>query len=259
MIFRGSGHFVSSGISRIIKSMEKVNLPIPTSTFSAIPFGYFTALSANSTIAFVLVGKSLVIGGPLPHCRINNLSIIDFIIDFLDLSSKYCSVVAVCCPYPSEVWKFLSTSLSRCSIMPIFESILPFAWDGYICQRRADPSLRDIGICARSITGSRYVICGVVNRFNDLATDFSQCVAYRILLDIDRDCSIYSAIVSASSSSEFSWSENKLKSSNLNSSRLNACLMNTLYWTEGWIRRDGKLASSEHLKREVNEGFSRRN
>ncbi|GKD53769.1 hypothetical protein Tco_1287156 [Tanacetum coccineum] len=37
-------------ISSIMKSMGKTNLPIPTSTFSAIPFGYFTVLSANSTV-----------------------------------------------------------------------------------------------------------------------------------------------------------------------------------------------------------------
>ncbi|GKF01102.1 hypothetical protein Tco_0028025, partial [Tanacetum coccineum] len=47
---RIKGTLISSGISRIIKSTGKTNLPIPTSKFSAIPFVYFTVLSANSTV-----------------------------------------------------------------------------------------------------------------------------------------------------------------------------------------------------------------
>ncbi|GJR67786.1 hypothetical protein Tco_0013851 [Tanacetum coccineum] len=42
---RIKGTLISSGISKIIKSTGKTNLPIPTSTFSAIPFGYFTVLN----------------------------------------------------------------------------------------------------------------------------------------------------------------------------------------------------------------------
>nr|GEV83604.1 zinc finger, CCHC-type [Tanacetum cinerariifolium] len=50
---RIKGTLISSGISRIIKSTGKMNLPILTSMFLAIPFGYFTVPSANSIVNLV--------------------------------------------------------------------------------------------------------------------------------------------------------------------------------------------------------------
>ncbi|GJZ41808.1 hypothetical protein Tco_0588694 [Tanacetum coccineum] len=58
---RIKGTLISLGISKIIKSTGKVNLPNATSTFSAIPFGYFTVLSANSTVNLVRLRKGTVI------------------------------------------------------------------------------------------------------------------------------------------------------------------------------------------------------
>nr|GEU68645.1 MAK10-like protein [Tanacetum cinerariifolium] len=46
MVFRGSRALFNTSI-----------LPIPTNTFSVIPFGYFTAVSANSTVNLVLVNS----------------------------------------------------------------------------------------------------------------------------------------------------------------------------------------------------------
>ncbi|GKE02385.1 hypothetical protein Tco_1390368 [Tanacetum coccineum] len=48
------GDIVILGMSKMIKSMGKINLPILTSTFLAIPLGCFIVLSASSMVNLVL-------------------------------------------------------------------------------------------------------------------------------------------------------------------------------------------------------------
>nr|GEY27065.1 Gag-Pol polyprotein [Tanacetum cinerariifolium] len=64
---RIKGTLMSSGKSRIIKSTRKANLPILTSTFSTIPFGYFTVLSANSIVNLVCANL------PNPKLRVSSI------------------------------------------------------------------------------------------------------------------------------------------------------------------------------------------
>ncbi|GKE92620.1 hypothetical protein Tco_1573715, partial [Tanacetum coccineum] len=88
----------------------------------------------------------------------------------------------------------------------------------FLSQRLVAP-VKDIGN-ALSITWS-IVIFGMWN-IDDLKNFLNVFVRNFVI----RTAEVY-AIVSASSSSEFSWSENKLKSDDLNSSRLNVlkCLL----------------------------------
>ncbi|GKE05193.1 hypothetical protein Tco_1397211 [Tanacetum coccineum] len=50
---RIKGTSLSSGMSKMIKSMGKTNFPILTSTFSAIPLGCFIVMSASSMVNLV--------------------------------------------------------------------------------------------------------------------------------------------------------------------------------------------------------------
>ncbi|GKE82259.1 hypothetical protein Tco_1552259, partial [Tanacetum coccineum] len=57
---RIKGTSSSSGMSKMIKSIGKINLPILTSTFSAIPLGCFMVQSASSMVNLVQLGKGTI-------------------------------------------------------------------------------------------------------------------------------------------------------------------------------------------------------
>ncbi|GKA88075.1 hypothetical protein Tco_0809839 [Tanacetum coccineum] len=67
-LLRIKGTSSSSGMSKMIKSIGKINLPILTSIFSATPLGYFMVRSASSMVNLVRLGKGTVSENTLLCC-----------------------------------------------------------------------------------------------------------------------------------------------------------------------------------------------
>ncbi|GKC58327.1 hypothetical protein Tco_1085925 [Tanacetum coccineum] len=88
-------------MSRIIKSTGKVNLTIPTSMFSAIPFGYFTVLSTNSTVNLVVLFCPVDMAywdDPIRCIEYESASIVVVSVEFGRLPNPLLSSTLLICP-----------------------------------------------------------------------------------------------------------------------------------------------------------------